>query len=134
MLFRSLKRTEFMPFAPIVRDVDANRYFDLTQPQWVYENMTITCLVKDITRKQAPAIVHVDGTARPQVLTQERNPFVYDVLSEYEKQTGLGVVVNTSFNIHEEPIVRDAETAIRSFLTSQLDALVLGDRLYARRD
>ena len=133
-LNKRLKRTEFMPFAPIVRDVDANRYFDLTQPQWVYENMTITCLVKDITRKQAPAIVHVDGTARPQVLTQERNPFVYDVLSEYEKQTGLGVVVNTSFNIHEEPIVRDAETAIRSFLTSQLDALVLGDRLYARRD
>jgi len=133
-LNKRLKRTEFMPFAPIVRDVDANRYFDLTQPQWVYENMTITCLVKDMTRKQAPAIVHVDGTARPQVLTQERNPFVYDVLSEYEKQTGLGVVVNTSFNIHEEPIVRDAETAIRSFLTSQLDALVLGDRLYARRD
>ena len=131
-LNKRLKRTEFMPFAPIVRDVDAHRYFDLTQPQWVYENMTITCLVKDVTRKDAPAIVHIDGTARPQVLTQERNPFVYDILAEYERQTGLGVVVNTSFNIHEEPIVRDAETAIRSFLTSQLDALVLGDRLYVR--
>lgn len=129
-LNKRLSRTEFMPFAPIVRDVDADRYFSLTQPQWVYENMTITCLVKDITRVECPAIVHVDGTARPQVLTRERNPFVYDILTEYQKLTGIGVVVNTSFNIHEEPIVRDAETAIRSFLTSRLDALVLGDRLY----
>lgn len=129
-LNKRLSRTEFMPFAPIVRDVDADRYFCLTQPPWVYENMTITCEVKDITRAECPAIVHVDGTARPQVLTRDRNPFVYDVLTEYSKLTGIGVVVNTSFNIHEEPIVRDAETAIRSFLTSRLDALVLGDRLF----
>jgi carbamoyltransferase len=132
-LNRRLKRTEFMPFAPVVRDVDASRYFNLTQPEWTYENMTITCAVQDITRRDAPAIVHVDGTARPQILRRDRNPFVYDVLSAYAKLTGRGVLVNTSFNIHEEPIVRDAETSIRSFLTSNLDALVLENRLFARK-
>ncbi|NCV44844.1 MAG: hypothetical protein EBW15_08675 [Actinobacteria bacterium] len=129
-LNKRLKRTEFMPFAPIVRDVDAEKYFVLTQPRWAYENMTTTCAVREITRSEAPAIVHVDGTARPQILTRERNPFVYDTLSAYARRTGSGVLVNTSFNIHEEPIVRDAETAIRSFLESRLDALVLENRLF----
>lgn len=128
-LNKRLKRTEFMPFAPIVRDVDADRYFELTQPHWVYENMTITCQVREVTRMESPAIVHVDGTARPQILTRSRNPFVYDILTAYSQLTGIGVLVNTSFNMHEEPIVRDAETAIRSFLAGQLDAMVLGDQM-----
>ena len=132
-LNKRLKRTEFMPFAPVVRDIDAPKYFKLTQPQWTYENMTITCAVQDVTRREAPAIVHVDGTARPQILRREVNPFIYDVLSAYSKITGLGVLVNTSFNIHEEPIVRDAESSIRSFLTSNLDALVLEDKFFTRR-
>jgi carbamoyltransferase len=125
-----LKRTEFMPFAPVVRDIDADEYFAITQPLWAYENMTTTCAVRDIARRVAPAIVHVDGTARPQVLTRQRNAFIYDVLTRYKEMTGSGVLVNTSFNIHEEPIVRDAETSIRSFLTSRLDALVLENRLF----
>lgn len=128
-----LRRTEFMPFAPIVRDVDAKEYFELTQPQWVYENMTMTCFVRDKARQTCPAIVHVDGTARPQILTKERNPFVYDLLSRYRNLTGIGVLVNTSFNMHEEPIVRDAETALRSFIASKLDILVLGEKLLCRK-
>jgi carbamoyltransferase len=119
-----------MPFAPVVRDIDADEYFAITQPPWAYENMTTTCAVRDIARRVAPAIVHVDGTARPQVLTRQRNAFIYDVLTRYKEMTGSGVLVNTSFNIHEEPIVRDAETSIRSFLTSRLDALVLENRLF----
>jgi len=133
-LNKRLKRTEFMPFAPIVRDVDADEYFELTQPQWTYANMTITCMVKDRARKECPAIVHVDGTARPQILTNARNPLVYEILTRYQEITGIGVLVNTSFNMHEEPIVRDAETAIRSFLTSGIDALVLGDELLIAAD
>lgn len=132
-LNKRLRRTDFMPFAPVVRDVDADQYFRLTQPRWAYENMTVTCAVREIARRDVPAIVHVDGTARPQVLERKRNPFMYEVLSRYHELTGLGVLVNTSFNIHEEPIVRDAVTSIRSFLTSNLDALVLGNRLFERR-
>jgi carbamoyltransferase len=132
-LNRRLKRTEFMPFAPVVRDVDASRYFHLTQPQWAYENMTVTCAVRELAHQESPAIVHVDGTARPQVLTRMRNSFVYDILTAYSKKTGHGILVNTSFNIHEEPIVRDAETSIQSFIMSKLDALVLGDRLFTRK-
>ncbi|MDA3017579.1 MAG: hypothetical protein O2841_06040 [Actinomycetota bacterium] len=132
-LNKKLRRTEFMPFAPIVRDVDAAEYFELTQELWAYENMTVTCYARDRTRVQCPAIVHVDGTARPQVLTRERNPFVYEILSKYQKMTGVGVLVNTSFNMHEEPIVRTAETAFRSFITGNIDALVLGERLFCHR-
>jgi carbamoyltransferase len=132
-LNKRLKRTEFMPFAPVVRDIDADKYFYLTQPRWAYENMTVTCAVVEDTRRSVPAIVHVDGTARPQVLEQKRNPFIYEVLSRYQELTGIGVLVNTSFNIHEEPIVRDAATSVRSFLTSNLDALVLENRLFERR-
>jgi carbamoyltransferase len=132
-LNKRLKRTEFMPFAPVVRDVDADKYFYLTQPRWAYENMTVTCAVKEAARRSVPAIVHVDGTARPQVLEQKRNSFIYEVLSRYHELTGIGVLVNTSFNIHEEPIVRDATTSVRSFLTSNLDALVLENRLFERR-
>jgi carbamoyltransferase len=128
-----LRRSEFMPFAPIVRDIDADDYFDLTQPMWTYENMTITCFVKDRARRECPAVVHVDGTARPQVLTKQRNPFIYEVLERYKRLSGIGVLINTSFNMHEEPIVRDAETAIRSFLSGGLDGLVLSNRLFVKK-
>lgn len=130
ILNERLRRTEFMPFAPIVRDVDAAEYFDLTQDLRAYENMTVTCRVKDVARVRCPAVVHVDGTARPQILTEQRNPFVYSLLGKYKKKTGIGVLINTSFNMHEEPIVHDAETAFRSFIAGQLDALVLGDKLF----
>jgi len=132
-LNKKLRRTEFMPFAPIVRDVDATDFFELTQEMWAYENMTVTCYVRDRAREQCPAIVHVDGTARPQILTRQRNPFVYELLEKYKERTGVGVLVNTSFNMHEEPIVRDAETAFRSFIVGKLDALVLGERLFLRK-
>ena len=131
-LNKRLKRTEFMPFAPIVRDVDAEEYFNLRGPTWTYENMTITCLVKDRARRECPAIVHVDGTARPQVLTEQRNPFIYEVLGQYKRLSGTAVLVNTSFNMHEEPIVRDAENAIRSFLAANLDALILAEHLFVK--
>ena len=132
-LNKRLRRTEFMPFAPIVRDIDAPDFFELTQEVWAYENMTVTCRVRDRTRKSCPAVVHVDGTARPQILVRNRNPFLYEVLEKYKKHTGIGVLINTSFNMHEEPIVRDAETAFRSFIVANLDALVLGERLFLKR-
>jgi len=60
--------------------------------------MTITCNVRPEWRGRIPAVVHIDGTARPQVVTRDRNPLYYDILKAYEKQTGIPVLINTSFN------------------------------------
>jgi carbamoyltransferase len=128
-LNQRLNRTEFMPFAPMVRDIDCHRYFILTQPLTSYENMTITCFATELGKKECPAVVHLDGTARPQIVTERRNPWIYKLLSRYEVLTGCGVLLNTSFNLHEEPIVNSVENSLDSFLRGGLDALVLGELL-----
>ena len=91
------------------------------------EFMTITYDVTDRCKREAPAVVHVDSTARPQVVSQESNPSVHRVLEEYEKLTGFPQVINTSFNMHEEPIVCTAKDAVRAFQTGHLDVLAIGD-------
>ena len=137
-LNRMLQRTEFMPFAPIVRDVDARRYFAIPEACLHAVNtsnfayMTETCPVTQAAVREIPAVCHVDGTARPQVVTAGRNPFIYEVLSRYHERTNIGAVVNTSFNMHEEPIVCTADDARRAFAASSLDALVVGDELIRR--
>jgi carbamoyltransferase len=72
------------------------------------------------------AAVHVDGTARPQLLRREINPGMYDILAAYKELTGTSCLINTSFNMHEEPIVRSPEEAIVAFQQSKLDLLILG--------
>ena len=74
-------------------------------------------------------MVHVDETARPQVVRKEDNPSYHRIIEDYKKRTGFPVIVNTSFNIHEEPIVRTPDDAIRAFLDSGLDYLAIGDFL-----
>jgi carbamoyltransferase len=132
-LNKRLKRTEFMPFAPSILEEDANRYFR----QWASDQiaaryMTITYDVLPEVRKTCGAVVHVDGTARPQVVRQEDNSGFHAVLSAYKRRTGLPLAVNTSFNIHEEPIVCTPDDAIRSFLTGCVDVLAIEDFIVTR--
>jgi carbamoyltransferase len=128
-----LKRTEFMPFAPVVRDIDLEKFFAVDSFSASYEYMTLTTPCKDITAQVAPAIVHVDNTARPQIVKRNSNPLMYEILSEYEKLTNNGILVNTSFNMHEEPIVRTSDEAIQSFIASDLDVLLLNNTLYSKK-
>ena len=123
-----LNRTEFMPFAPVTVDRGAEEYFRRFDPDHCRASrfMTVTYEVTDRCRADAPAIVHVDGTARPQVVRREDNPGYFDIIVEYAKLTGAPILVNTSFNMHEEPIVDDPEVAIRSFLRGGLDVLAIG--------
>jgi len=124
-----LHRTEFMPFAPVVLFDKAGEYFKNFDPEHSFasEFMTITYDATDKCKKLAPAVVHVDGTARPQTVRKEINPSVYNVISEYEKLTGSAIIINTSFNMHEEPIVCTPSDAIRSFQDGNLDVLVIGN-------
>jgi carbamoyltransferase len=127
-LNQCLKRTEFMPFAPFVRNTDYKEYFEICEEHILpYKFMTITCCVTGKCRAEAPAITHVDGTARPQIIFHEANPVYYDILTEYKKRSGIGVLVNTSFNMHEEPIINSPEEAVLSFKTAALDMLAIGN-------
>jgi carbamoyltransferase len=129
-----LGRSEFMPFAPVIRDVDATRMIDGYRPATAYTSkfMTITFQASDAFRREAPACVHVDGSMRPQVIEQAVNRGYYDIVSEYHALTGRAVLVNTSFNMHEEPIVCSPQDALRAFELSNLDHLVLGPFLVPR--
>ena len=123
-----LKRTEFMPFAPFVRDIDFKEYFEITNENITpFKFMTITCDVTEKCKTEAPAITHIDGTARPQIIFRETNPTYYDILTEYKKLTGVGVLVNTSFNMHEEPIINTPKEAIETFKLGGLDVLAIGN-------
>ena len=93
------------------------------------EFMTITFDCTDEMKATCPAAVHVDGTARPQLIQRDVNPEYYDIIREYEKLSGIPTLINTSFNMHEEPIVCAPGDAIRAFLQGNLDCLAIGPYL-----
>jgi carbamoyltransferase len=132
-LNRQLNRTEFMPFAPICIYEDAEDYFQLMEGEKrPCEFMTLVVKCTDRMIEACPAAVHVDGTARPQLLRRDNNPGMYDILTAYRDLTGISCVINTSFNMHEEPIVRSPEEAIIAFQQSKLDLLILGPFLVSQ--
>jgi carbamoyltransferase len=129
-LNRRLKRTEFMPFAPVTLEEFADQcYENLDRAKYPGQFMTITFKCTDWMRKHCPAVVHVDGTARPQLINQQTNPGYYKIVEEYRKLTGLPSLINTSFNMHEEPIVCTPSDALRAFMDGGLDYLALGNYL-----
>lgn len=120
---RDIKGREwFRPLAPVVALEEAPTYFDLDGPcpfmQW-------TALVRPEYREIIPAVVHCDGTARLQTVTPEQNPDLYHLLQLFRERTGIGVLLNTSFNGKDEPIVESAADALRCLKTTALDAVVL---------
>jgi carbamoyltransferase len=125
-----LGRNDFMPFAPICRDVDAQKYFVLNLPIDNYKHMTITTDVTEYCIEKAKAVVHVDNTARPQLVFQTDNPFIYEVLNEIHKINQNAILINTSFNIHEEPIVCNEIESVKTFKKSNIDYLIINDSLY----
>ena len=125
-LNKRLGRTEFMPFAPVTLWEARERcYKHMAGAEYAAEFMTITFDCTPFMRENCPAAVHVDGTARPQLIRREVNPGYYDILKEYEKLSGIPCLINTSFNMHEEPIVCSPGDAIRAFLLGHLDGLAI---------
>jgi carbamoyltransferase len=126
-----LKRSEFMPFAPVVRAEDVDRWFlGAHKAPDARRFMTVCFEAKPEFRRVCAAAVHVDGTARPQVVSVEENPGLHAVLTAFGEITGTPVLVNTSFNMHEEPMVRTPSDAIRAWRASGIAALWLGDYLF----
>ena len=129
-LNKKLKRTEFMPFAPATLVEYASDYYcDIEGADYTAQFMTITFDCTNLMKKVSPGVVHIDGTARPQLVTQDGNPSFHKIISEYHKITGIPSVINTSFNNHGEPIVCSPQDAVNSFLNGKLDYLAIGDFL-----
>ena len=124
------KREGFRPFAPIVKLEDVSTYFewDKSVP---YMNQIVG--VKKEYRNMLPAITHVDGTARIQTLNREDCVRIYDLLTELEKQNEYPIVLNTSFNVKDQTMIRDPKTAIDTFLEVELDMLVIEDYVITKK-
>ncbi|MDB5619534.1 carbamoyltransferase C-terminal domain-containing protein [Tardiphaga sp.] len=122
-------RQPFRPFAPIVLAERAHEIFEGEEDS---PFMLIAKPVRPEWRERIPAIVHVDGSARVQTVTEDTNPMLYRLLKEFEALTGVPVLLNTSFNVKGEPIVETPRDAMACFLTTGIDHLVLHDTLVSK--
>ncbi len=131
-LNRRLERSEFMPFAPVVAEEDADAVFKLGRAKaYAARFMTITSHVQPGWKERIPAVVHVDGTARPQTIRRAWNPLYYDILKAFERRTGLPILINTSFNVHEEPIINRPEECLRALAEGRIDYVATARGVYA---
>ncbi|MFD8781618.1 carbamoyltransferase [Kitasatospora sp. NPDC059599] len=121
------ERESFRPFAPVVRVQDAGDYFEIEPgTESRYAHMLFVTQTRAEQRDNLGAVTHVDGSARVQVLHPESNPRFFELISAFGRRTGTPVVLNTSFNLRGQPIIATPQEALRTFLRSKLDALVLG--------
>jgi carbamoyltransferase len=144
-------RESFRPFAPMVLAEDAAQYFDIGQESPymllafpITESRRIRATEEEqdlwgidllkVPRSDVPAITHVDYSARVQTIDRVRNPFMHQVISAFKTLTGCSVIINTSFNVRGEPIVCTAQDAFRCFMATEIDALVVGNRLLLREE
>ncbi|KKQ30183.1 MAG: hypothetical protein US68_C0016G0016 [Candidatus Shapirobacteria bacterium GW2011_GWE1_38_10] len=123
-------REMFRPFAPVILREHTKNYFitDKNIPISA-DYMLLVYPFKKSVRSKVPAVVHVDGTGRLQTIDDQSNPKYYQLIKSYYQKTGIPLILNTSFNVKGEPIVCTPEDAIKCFLNTEIDYLVLGNYL-----
>lgn len=143
-------REGFRPFAPTVLEEDINEYFNMTtsSPYMLHvipvkknrllklpENYNEMSLYDRLyfIRSDIPAITHIDNSARIQSVSKATNPKYWKLINEFKKQTGYGIVVNTSFNVRGEPIVCTPDDGFRCFMRTEMDYLVIGNYLFDKK-
>lgn len=124
-------REPFVPFAPIVLEDEASRYWSGSID---YRHMTFAVEASDYACEKVPAVVHVDGSMRPQVLGAADNPLLHSLIVAFRELTGVGVVLNTSFNRHGLPIVGSPEDALHHLRQGWVDSLWIGPWRVLRRE
>jgi len=122
-------RESFRPFAPAVVYERMRDYFEFDRPS---PYMLFVAQVRT-DRRTIPAVTHLDGSARLQTVTRDDHSLFYDLITEFDKLTGCPVLINTSFNVRGEPIVCSPTDAIKCFLRTDMDYLVLGSFLLDKR-
>jgi carbamoyltransferase len=130
-LNRRLGRSDFMPFAPYVLEEDSDNVFEINSVnRYAARFMTITCSVRAEWRDRIASVIHVDGTARPQIVRDRDNPLYAEILRRFRAATGLPVLINTSFNVHEEPIVNQPSECLQALRDGRIDFVVTGRSVY----
>jgi decarbamoylnovobiocin carbamoyltransferase/7-O-carbamoyltransferase len=127
------KRESFRPFAPVVTPEAASTYFEIPTAEGNYDFMSFVLSVRPERRAELGAVTHVDGTARVQVVDPEVNEPFHRLVTRFGELTGTPVLLNTSFNNHAEPIVQTLDDVVTSFLTTELDYLVVENAVLRRR-
>jgi carbamoyltransferase len=116
-----------MPFSPAtLSEFKEKCYLNINTGEFAARFMTASFNCTEFMRKSSPGAVHIDGTARPQIVSLEDNPGYYKVLRKYYEITGKPSIINTSFNMHNEPIVCSPKEAIATFREARLDYLAMG--------
>ncbi len=129
-LNKNLVRTEFMPFAPSVLYEKAEQCFvNFKGAEDAARFMTVTFNCTEWMREHCAGVVHIDNTARPQLVRNTDNPSYHNIIKAFDDLTGVPVIINTSFNMHEEPIVCTPYDALRAFKLGHLDYLAIGNYL-----
>lgn len=122
------KRELFRPLAPAVLDKEASDYF-IFKEDTLFKAMLGVAAVKKNKQRSIAGVVHADGTARVQLVSRQSNNNFYRIITAYHQLTGIPMVINTSFNMADEPIVETPANAIRTFLEMKIDGLILGNYL-----
>jgi carbamoyltransferase len=122
-------RESFRPFAPACLEEKASEWFDIDRES---PYMLLVCQVKE--GRDIPAVTHVDGSARLQTVRRDKHADFYDLLVEFDRQTGCPVLINTSFNVRGEPIVCSPHDAYLCFMRTQMDVLVLGNQILLKQE
>lgn len=120
---KRLKRTEFMPLAPIICAEAFDVYFEPQKDMQPFEYMTMTANVKSEYLKRLGGVVHIDGTARPQIVTIESDEYIYRILKSFGDKNGVYALINTSFNVHEQPINYELNDSVSVLKSGGVDVI-----------
>jgi carbamoyltransferase len=123
-------RESFRPFAPTVLEERISEYFEIDRPS---PYMLLVAPVRE-GKRVIPSVTHVDHSARIQSINRSQNSLYYDLIKEFDRRTGVPVIINTSFNVRGEPIVCTPEDAYRCFMRTHMDYLVLGPYLLDKKN
>ena len=128
-------REKFRPFAPVVCEDDALKYFECDVP--ISETTDFMLMVYPIRKEwhdKIPAVTHVDGSGRLQTIRRHQNQLYYDLIKKFGKLSGIPILINTSFNIRGEPIVCTPYDAYKCMMGTGIDCIVMGNFLIKRED
>ena len=126
------RRESFRPFAPAVLEEDAGDYFDMTGLDRSPFMLFTVPVLRDKYDK-IPAVTHVDGSSRIQTVSSRTNSIFWNLINEFKKITGVSVLLNTSFNVKNEPIVCSPKDALACFLSTNIDCAAIGDYIISKR-
>ncbi len=121
-------REWFRPFAPIVTEEDSQKYFTNTAP---VPYMSVICYTRPEYRGQLPSITHIDGSARIQTVNPSQNPFIHATLKEFEKLSGMPIILNTSYNPAGEPILNFCEVGLKMLEDTDMDLVIIENTVFS---